>query len=189
MFFSLGAATRAAFLGERYLHGAIQHQFSNVKDASLRLTARARQFSSFILLVGKISSADTFEATHATIIQNKDDVLIPLLLETIPSAKAFRDAIESLSPEQQRFAKAFRAMQLESTLFALCVVEIKPQMERLLNLPPDGLVIFFTFFSFFEQLFSFLIPFFFFSGLQMIDKRNSFDSRFDGDVHQVSSAG
>ena len=91
MFFSLGAATRAAFLGERYLHGAIQHQvriflssfffikknstknelskFSNVKDASLRLTARARQFSSFILLVGKISAADTFEATHATIVQ------------------------------------------------------------------------------------------------------------------------
>lgn len=66
--------------------------------------------------------------------------MIPLLLETIPSAKAFRDAIESLSPEQQRFAKAFRAMQLESTLFALCVVEIKPQLERLLNLPPDGFV-------------------------------------------------
>lgn len=127
----------------------------------MRLTARARQFSSFILLVGKIASADTFEPTHAgelivsflrllltlnnsclVIIQNKDDVLIPLLLETIPSAKAFRDAIESLSPEQQRFAKAFRAMQLESTLFALCVVEIKPQLERLLNLPPDGYVAF-----------------------------------------------
>ena len=44
-------------------------KFSNVKDASLRLTARARQFSSFILLVGKISAADTFEATHATIVQ------------------------------------------------------------------------------------------------------------------------
>jgi hypothetical protein len=31
----------------------------------------------------------------------------------------FRDAIESLSPEQQRFAKAIRAMQLESTLFGM----------------------------------------------------------------------
>ena len=85
-----------------------------------------------MLLVGKIASAATFEPTHATIVQNKDDVLIPLLLEQIPSAKAFRDAIESLSPEQQRFAKAFRAMQLESTLFAVAVVEIKPQLERLL---------------------------------------------------------
>ena len=113
LFFSLGAATRAALLGERYLHGAILHQFSHQTDASLRLTARARQFSSFVLLVGKIASADTFEPTHATIVQNKDDVLIPLLLEQIPSAKAFRDAIESLSPEQQRFAKAFRVTQLE----------------------------------------------------------------------------
>jgi hypothetical protein len=61
-------------------------------------------------------------------------------LEQIPSAKQFRDAIESLSPEQQRFAKAFRAMQLESTLFALCVVQIKPQLEKLLNLPNESLI-------------------------------------------------
>jgi hypothetical protein len=73
------------------------------------------------------------------IVQNKDDVLVPLLLEQIPSAKAFRDAIESLSPEQQRFAKAFRAMQLESTLFGVAVVEIKPQLERLLKLNADAL--------------------------------------------------
>jgi hypothetical protein len=139
MFFSLGAATRAALFGERYLHGAILHQFSHQTDVSLRLTARARQFSSFVLLAGKIASADTFEPTHAVIIQNKDDVLVPLLLEQIPSAKAFRDAIESLSPEQQRFAKAFRAMQLESTLFGVAVVEIKPQLERLLKLNADAL--------------------------------------------------
>jgi hypothetical protein len=30
-------------------------------------------------------------------------------------------------------------MQLESTLFAICVVQIKPQLEKLLKLPPDGL--------------------------------------------------
>jgi hypothetical protein len=92
-----------------------------------------------VLLAGKIASADTFEPTHAVIVQNKDDVLVPLLLEQIPSAKAFRDAIESLSPEQQRFAKAFRAMQLESTLFGVAVVEIKPQLERLLKLNADAL--------------------------------------------------
>ncbi|CAE8626603.1 unnamed protein product [Polarella glacialis] len=38
---------------------------------------------------------------------------------TIPTPKEFKDAIESLSPEQQSFAKAFRAMQLESTLFGI----------------------------------------------------------------------
>ena len=65
--------------------------------------------------------------------------MIPLLLETIPSAKEFKDAIESLSPEQQRFAKAYRSMQLESTLFGVCVLQIKPQMERLLRLPEGSL--------------------------------------------------
>jgi hypothetical protein len=61
------------------------------------------------------------------------------MLEQIPTPKEFRDAIESLSPEQQRFAKAFRGMQLESTLFAVCVIQIKPQLEKLLKLPPDSL--------------------------------------------------
>jgi hypothetical protein len=101
--------------------------------------ARARQFSSFILLVGRITGADTFEPKYATIIANKDDLRIPLLMETIPTPKEFRDAIESLSPEQQRFAKGFRAMQLESTLMGVAVIQIKPALEKLLNLPDDSL--------------------------------------------------
>ncbi|KAJ9435794.1 hypothetical protein DIPPA_28218 [Diplonema papillatum] len=73
------------------------------------------------------------------IVQNKDEFDIPLMLDEIPSAQEFRDAIESLSPEQQRFAKAYRSMQLESTLFAVCIVQIKPQLEKVLNLPYDSL--------------------------------------------------
>jgi len=60
-------------------------------------------------------------------------------LETIPTPKEFKDAIESLSPEQQRFAKQFRAMQLASTLFAVLVIQVKPQMEKLLKIPPFSL--------------------------------------------------
>jgi hypothetical protein len=63
-----------------------------------------------------------------------------LLTETLPSPKEFKDAIASLSPEQQRFCKAFRSMQLGSTLFGVCVVQIKPQLEKVLNLPPDALI-------------------------------------------------
>ena len=91
-------------------------------------------------MLGTMVSGNTFKPTHGIIIQNKDELFLSLMLETIPSAKQFRDAIESLSPEQQRFAKAFRAMQLESTLFAMCVVQIKPQMEKLLNLPNESLI-------------------------------------------------
>jgi hypothetical protein len=73
--------------------------------AGAALVARARQFSSFILLVGRIASADVFEPRFGIIVQNKDVLSIPLMLEQIPTPKEFRDAIESLSPEQQRFAR------------------------------------------------------------------------------------
>ncbi|CAJ1353717.1 unnamed protein product [Effrenium voratum] len=73
--------------------------------------------------------ADRFEPTAALIIQNKDDLAIPLLLETVPTPKEFIDSIQSLSPEQQRFAKAWRKMQLSSSLFAVCVVQIKPLLD------------------------------------------------------------
>merc|ERR1719380_538279 len=92
-----------------------------------------------IVLVGRISSATTFEPKFAAIVQNKDELSIPLDLSTIPTPKEFKDAIESLSPEQQRFAEAFRSMQLESTLFGILVVQIKPQLEKVLNLADDSL--------------------------------------------------
>ncbi len=139
MTFALDASTRVSFLGDRYLHAWVSHQFSGQSGLALALVARARQFSSFILLVGRIASADVFEPRHAVIVQNKDLLKIPLMLEQLPTPTEFRDAIASLSPEQQRFAKAFRGMQLESTLFAVCVIQIKPQLEKLLKLEPDSL--------------------------------------------------
>lgn len=139
MKFSINAATTITFNGPRYVHAWLDHTFSGSTATSLRFSARARQFSSFILVIGNIISGNALNPKHAIIIQNKDDLLIPLLLEQIPTPKAFRDAIESLSPEQQRFAKAFRSMQLESTLFGICIIQIKPQLEKLLNLPNDSL--------------------------------------------------
>ena len=127
MSFALDAATRVSFTGERFVHAYLAHQFADACTSSdgasvlmssngaslLMLGARARQFSSFMLLLGRMGPAGTFEQKHALILQNKDAVDIPLMLEALPSATEFRDAISSLSPEQQRFAKAYRAMQLE----------------------------------------------------------------------------
>ena len=62
--------------------------------------------------VGSLNSAEVFRPEHALIIQNKDELTIPLMLETIPAPQEFRDAIESLSPEQQAFCKAYRKMQV-----------------------------------------------------------------------------
>merc|ERR1719433_2162006 len=92
-----------------------------------------------IVLVGRVASAHVFEPKYAALIQNKDELTIPLNLSTIPTPKEFKDAIESLSPEQQAFAKAFRSMQLASTLFCVLVIQIKPQLEQVLNLPEDSL--------------------------------------------------
>jgi len=149
MKFTLNAATSVSFTGERYLHAHMMHKFESERlpmcevigcqAPCLTLRAEARQFSSFIILIGRISSATTFEPKYGMIVKDKDEISIPLDLETIPSAKEFKDAIASLSPEQQRFAKAFRGMQLESTLFGVCVIQIKPQLERVLKLPPDSL--------------------------------------------------
>lgn len=139
MQFCLDAATLVPFWGERYVHGAILSQFDGVAAASYRLVARARQFSIFALLIGKLSGPTTFEPQGALLIQNKDDLRIPLFLEQIPSPKEFRDAIESMSPEQQRFCKMYRSMQLSHSLFGLVVLQVKPQLEKLLNLPVDAL--------------------------------------------------
>lgn len=139
MTFPLNASTTISFGGQVHLHAWLDHQFSGQSSSKLSLVSRARQFSSFMVLIGRVSSSTTFDPKYAALVQNKDELEIPLELSTIPTPKEFKDAIESLSPEQQEFAKAFRAMQLESTLFAVLVVQIKPQLEKLLNLADDSL--------------------------------------------------
>jgi len=147
MFLPINAATSVEFTGHRYLHGWIQHKFESAMPGAhvmptndFSLTARARQFSSFLVMTGTISGPAEFTPKDAIVLQNKDEVIIPLLLNELPTAKEFKDAISSLSPEQQRFAKAFRGMQLESSVFGVCVVQLKPQLEILLGLPPDALL-------------------------------------------------
>lgn len=76
---------------------------------------------------------------NAIILQNKDQVLIPLLQDELPTAKEFKDNLASLSPEQKRFANAFREMQLSSSVFGVCVIQLKPQLEDILHLPQGAL--------------------------------------------------
>lgn len=106
---------------------------------TLQLTARARQFSSYIVLLGRVVSAEVFEPKFASIVSNGDELTIPINVETIPTAKEFREAISSLSPTQQRFASAYRSLQLEGTVLGVLILQIKPQLERLLNLPVESL--------------------------------------------------
>jgi hypothetical protein len=86
----INAATSVEFSGDRYLHAWVAHQFAG-SAAGVKLVARARQFSSFLLLVGKISGPRSFAPEHAIILQNKDELLLPLLLEQMPTPKEFKD--------------------------------------------------------------------------------------------------
>jgi hypothetical protein len=136
----IDAATSVELTGDRFLSGWIRYQFDSQSSGGVsNIVARARQFSSYMLLIGTMSGPRSFDPKNAIILQNKDEVVIPLLTEVLPSAKDFKDAIASMSPEQQEFARAFRAMQLESSVFAVCLIQLKPQLEMLLNLPDGSL--------------------------------------------------
>jgi hypothetical protein len=135
----LNAATTLEFVGDQYLHGWMDTNFAGQRNMNHSISAMARQFSCFLLMIVNISGPHEFTPSDAIILQNKDEVLIPLLTNALPSAKEFRDAIQSLSPEQARFAKSYRSMQLDSSVFGICVIQVKPQLEVLLQLPPGAL--------------------------------------------------
>ena len=140
MSMAISATTRVRFRGTVHLHGWLAQSFSDSPpSAKVRMVAAARQFSSFVVLLGCLSSATSFEPKFACLLQNKDELTIPLSLQSIPNAQQFRDAIGSLSPQQQRFAAAYRAMQLESSLFGVLLLQVKPQLETVLRLRPDSL--------------------------------------------------
>ena len=139
IFIPINAATNVEIRGDRHLHGWMMHQWEHHNARRPQFVARAHQFSSFLVVIGVMGGPDTFLPKDAIVLQNKDEILIPLLTTPLPSAVEFRDAISSLSPEQKAFAQAFRAMQLGSSVFGVCVIQLKPQLERLLNLPDGAL--------------------------------------------------
>lgn len=138
MYIPINSATSIKFEGDVYAHAWMVQRYEK-SPLSFNIIARARQFSNFLLVLGKISGSNEFLPENAVILQNKDEINIPLLLDELPSAQEFKDAIESLSPEQQAFARAFRGMKLSSSVFGVCVVQIKPQLEVLLGLPDESL--------------------------------------------------
>ncbi len=61
-----------ALHGDRFLHGWLCSDFADSQYDTLQLCARARQFSSFVLLVGSIASAEEFVPKFGIIIQVSD---------------------------------------------------------------------------------------------------------------------
>jgi len=68
MSFALNAATNVSFRGKRYLHAMLMHAFGgddSYAASGVSFKARTRQFSSFMVILGTILSADSFDAKHA----------------------------------------------------------------------------------------------------------------------------
>jgi len=139
MSFALNSQTHVQVGGDVYVHAWLGHRFASQLGDGLRLTASARAFASYIVLVGRITGPTTFAPAWGAIIKDRDELSIPLALSQLPSPAAFADAITSLSPQQRRFATALRAAQLQSSLTGVLVLAIKPQLELLLRLPHDAL--------------------------------------------------
>ena len=132
----ISAGIEAHIKGERFFHSFLLQQFGEGESRlKVELEFTTNQFSSYILILGKVASKNQIQIGNAFYFRNNDELKVPLSLETIPSAKEFRDAIESLSDNQKNFAKSYRGLQLESSLFVFIVVQIKSQLELLLNLP------------------------------------------------------
>jgi hypothetical protein len=66
----LSAATVLDLTGKQYLHGYMNHRFRTTSKRH-QLVARARQFSSFIMIVGNMIDASTLDPNDAVIVQNK----------------------------------------------------------------------------------------------------------------------
>ncbi len=143
----------AQLSGDFFVHGLMRYQFGTDSAPHVTLHLCAEHFSSYIVMIGRMIGAE-FDPTYGLIVTNKDHVKIPLEMNSIPTAAEFkvkkkknkkerdvfffflRDqkrATVSVSPEQQVFATMFRGKQLGDT-FAVCVVQIKPTLERILRL-------------------------------------------------------
>lgn len=91
MSFALNAATTVRFSGPRYVHAAILQQFTSVASLpTVRLCARARQFSSFILMLGTLAPGNEFEPKHALIIKDKDDLQVWMQISFEPLDRFFK---------------------------------------------------------------------------------------------------
>jgi hypothetical protein len=85
----INASTTVILNSNVYLHGLLMHKFSD-SSSDLSLNVRARQFSSYILLIGNMTSIDTFSPKYGVIVKDKDEILIPLLANPLPTTKEFR---------------------------------------------------------------------------------------------------
>ena len=89
----LTASTSISIGGSRTVHGWIHHTFGSQEHSnsvpfgddteSFAIIASARQFSSYILVLGRVTSSNSIDPMHAIVVKDKDYLKIPLNMEVI----------------------------------------------------------------------------------------------------------
>ncbi len=133
--FPISAATVVRCLPAIHVHGVTLFDVKGEPSHEAAMTVTTRQFGMCVIVLGRLEQNNRLVPEHAVLVQSRQILEIPLGLEVLPSQREFREAVASMSTEQRDFAQAFRAMQLSSTAFAVLVLHVKPQLERLLNVP------------------------------------------------------
>lgn len=149
MKFPISSSTSITYTGERYLHGWMDHQFKGSGGtSSLTMTARTRQFSCFVVVIGTVVTLDHFEPTNAFLLQNQDELRIPLALETLPTPKvnnprvlprvliqfrSFKMQLFHFPPNNNDLLKQFVQCNLQVLFLALQSFKSNPHLKKSLN--------------------------------------------------------
>ena len=121
--------------GRKTLHSWVRSDFKGEEAAGeqIQLSVRAKQFSSFVVMLGEVSS-ENFKPSHAIVVKNKDDVLIPFLIDgKDPSSQ------QKAQEQHPNFFAAFQQLQKHNQLMGICILHIKPLIERSFRLQEGSL--------------------------------------------------
>ena len=117
-----------------HVHGYLNYEFAQ-PHKRLELSCTARPLCEFILMIGTMINNRQFQPQYAFLLSGGAQYQVPLQVSSLPSQKEFEDLTLSLSHEQKSFVEQYRASQIESSMFAFCLIPVQPQLEALLSLP------------------------------------------------------
>ena len=137
----LNASSTIRINGPKFYHSYFAHRISSSAAApiQLQLTAESKQYSSFAVLLGRLTPTGAFQPVQGFVIQNRAEVVVPLEAMFLPTAKEYKEFNTSLSSVQWKMSEAYRMKRLQSSVFAICVIQVKPHLEQVLKLPTDSL--------------------------------------------------
>ena len=136
--FQLSSASNIVLAGDTFLHGWLEYEFNSIMRKEFTLQIEPATFGTFIVLIGNFTYENQFEPTYAKIVikeKQNTPIEVPIQISKIPSLRQFKKSIQSLSNNQKDFSILMRDKTLSTSLLGVCIIQVKPQLEKLLKLP------------------------------------------------------